>query len=131
MQPTETPVSTKETTTDTITPEKPTPTSTKAFVEEENITKNEVEILEETIDSGRNKTETKRNVPKFFVSIHPAEQSHTQGVTGQPRKLVVSTDQSNVFLYFGRENTGVVNDQEDDDEDNLNDKVLTKYDRSS
>ena len=50
---------------------------------------------------------------------------------------MVSTDQSNVFLYFGREDTVEVYDQEqienrgDDDNDKLYDKVLTKYDRSS
>jgi hypothetical protein len=99
---------------------------------EENITEDEGEIFEETIDSGRNKTEAKRNVPKLIVSIHPAER-----VTGQPRKLVVSTNQSNVFLYFGRENTGEVYDQElienreDDDDGQIYDKVLTKYDRKS
>ena len=117
------------------------PTGSDVFKEEEKTIKDEIAILEEAVlnEVSSNKKETKRNVPKFIVSIHPAEQSLSPGVTtSQPRKVVVSADKSDVFVYFGRENTGQDTDQKlkerrDDiiNDDEFYDKVLTKYNRSS
>ena len=101
-------------------------------IKEENLMKEKVKGLKaDNSEDASHKVGIKRNVPKFIVSLHPAEQvfSEEDGGTNLPRGLLVSSDKSDVFVYFGRENIG-----EDDiagGEEEIYDKVLTKYDRET
>ena len=102
------------------------PTTSEAV--ESTTTSNLIEDIQDATD----KLEVKRNAPKLVVSIHPAElfleNPKNFQVTSEPRKMMVSTEDSKVFLYFGREEHGT--HETNEDLSKTYDKVLTKYDRT-